>query len=180
MAEMFKIEIDDQAVQTMLKDLSRKAEDLSPLMRQTAGIMHDAVEQNFDQEGRPKWKGLSQSTINRREKKGHWPGKILQVKGQLAASINEQHSKDFALVGTNKKYARAHQEGFSDTVSVSGFTRRQKSRDVREGRKTVAKGIAFVKAHSRQMNIPARPFLNVTDRELRKILDAGEGFLQPR
>lgn len=180
MAEMFKIEIDDQDVQAMLKELARKVDDLTPFMRRAAGILHDAVEENFEQEGRPKWKALKPSTISQREKRGHWPGKILQVSGQLAASIDQQSGSDFALVGTNKKYARAHQEGFEGTVSIGGYVRKQKSRDVKQGRKIVAKGIAVVKPHSRKMSIPARPFLQVTDGDLRKIVDAGEEFLRPR
>lgn len=180
MSEMFKIELDDQAVKDMLQELAQKADDLSPFMRKVAGILHDAVEENFEQEGRPKWKALSPSRIKQREKKGYWPGKILQASGQLASSISQQSGRDFALVGTNKKYAGVHQEGYNKPVTVWGHVRRQKSRDVKQGRKIVAKGIAIVKDHARKMNIPARPFLKVTDGDLQKILEAGKEYLMPR
>jgi len=152
--EMLKLEIDNQNVQSMLKDLLRKVDDLRPFMQEAAGILHDAVEENFEQEGRPKWKALAPATIKQRGKKGYWPGRILQVSGQLAASIDQQYGSDFALVGTNKVYAGVHQLGINKTVST--------------------------KKGSRKMNIPARPYLNVTDRDLQKILDAGEEYLRPR
>jgi phage gpG-like protein len=53
---MIEIKIDDREVQRMLKDLSGKGKNMRPVMRNVAGIMHDAVEENFEQEGRPKWK----------------------------------------------------------------------------------------------------------------------------
>jgi phage virion morphogenesis protein len=81
------------------------------LMQALAGIMMDEVEENFAQEGRPEWMGLKPSTIKARAKAGHWPGKILQVSGQLAASISESSTADTAVVGTNKEYAAIHQLG---------------------------------------------------------------------
>ncbi len=47
----------------------------------------------------------------RRVKKGYWPGKILQVRGELAASITSHYDQDSAVVGTNKVYAAIHQFG---------------------------------------------------------------------
>lgn len=100
---MIKITIDDKEVQKALQSLARKVKDMTPLMRKIAGIMHDAVEENFAQEGRPKWK-----PSKRAMKQG---GKTLQDTGQLAASISQKATSNSALVGTNKKYAAIHQFG---------------------------------------------------------------------
>lgn len=63
-------------------------------------------------EGRPeKWTPLAKSTIKQRTKKGYWPGKILQIKGDLAASITSKYDDNSAVVGTNKVYAAIHQFG---------------------------------------------------------------------
>ena len=78
-----------------------------------AGEMKDAVEENFEKEGRRKWKGLKDRTKKARARRGHWPGKILQDSGSLASSINTRHSPTEAFVGTNKKYGRWLQEGTS-------------------------------------------------------------------
>ena len=79
---LLEIKIDGlEKVKETLLASARKGHDMKPLMRRAAGIMHAAVEENFEQEGRPKWKTLSSRTIKQRTKKGHWPGRILQVSG---------------------------------------------------------------------------------------------------
>jgi len=95
-----------------LQKLVSKTENLRPLMKNIAGIMMDSVEENFEKEGRPeKWQGIAKSTIKQRTKKGYWPGRILQVRGELAASITSKYDENSALVGTNKVYAAIHQFG---------------------------------------------------------------------
>jgi len=108
---MIKITIDDREVKKMLQELQHKAKNMRPVMRNIAGIMHDAVEENFETQGRPRWKLLKPATIKQRERKGYWPGKILQMRGELAGSISSRHDRDSAQVGTNKAYAAIHQFG---------------------------------------------------------------------
>ena len=105
MSDVIEIRIEDKAVMQALARLAKRVSDLEPAMRKIAGIMHDAVEQNFEEEGKPKWKVLASSTIRQREKKGHWPGKILQAGGEMAASIEQGSDNESAWVGTNKRYA---------------------------------------------------------------------------
>ncbi|MBF0481286.1 MAG: phage virion morphogenesis protein [Desulfovibrionaceae bacterium] len=102
---MIEIRIDDAAVRAKLTELMRRGMDLTPAMRKAAGIMADAVEENFDQEGRPKWPSLAAATIKARAKTGNWPGKILQRSGSLAASITRSSDAHQAMAGTNKVYA---------------------------------------------------------------------------
>jgi phage gpG-like protein len=66
---MIKIEIDDREIRKTLKNLQDKVGNLRPVMKKIAGIMHDAVEENFAKEGRPNWKPLSLTTIKQRQKK---------------------------------------------------------------------------------------------------------------
>ncbi|HOW51772.1 MAG TPA: phage virion morphogenesis protein [bacterium] len=159
-----------------IKGLAERLEDLEPVLRGVAGIMHDDVERNFKDEGRPdKWKGLSKKTEAMREKRGHWPGKILQESGALAASIQEDADRTQAMVGTNLAYAAIHHFGFNGTVKVRGSTRKVGSRDqygkIDGSRRKTASGVAFVKPHSRKMVMEARPFLLVTDGGQSKIFD---------
>lgn len=112
MSEPIEIRIDDAELQKNLQRLAERAENLRPLMKNIAGIMEDSVEENFKQEGRPdKWQKLAKSTIKQRTKKGHWPGRILQVRGELASSITSYYDSYSAVVGTNKVYAAIHQLG---------------------------------------------------------------------
>ena len=100
---MINSTVDDKGVQKLLTDLSRKMVDMSPLMRQIAGIMHNAVEENFQQEGRPKWKPSKRAQIQ--------GGQTFQDAASLASSISQKYTKDSAIVGTNKVYAAIHQFG---------------------------------------------------------------------
>ena len=112
MDEQIEIKIDDKELNQVLDRLFEKTSDLRPLMKNIAGIMADSVEENFKQEGRPeKWAELAESTIKQRKKKGYWPGKVLQMRGELAASITSVYSENSAIVGTNKAYAAIHQFG---------------------------------------------------------------------
>lgn len=107
---MIDIKIDDKKVLTLLRKLNKKTEDMTPAMRVIAGIMKDAVEENFAKEG-PGWPKLAPSTMKQREKRGNWPGKILQQSGQLAGSISERADSHSARVGTNKVYGAIQQLG---------------------------------------------------------------------
>lgn len=111
MSNFIEVKIDDKQLQQALKRLADKTSDLRPLMQNIAGILEDSVEENFEQEGRPKWQKLSKATIKERSKKGHWPGMLLQMRGELASSITSSYDSNTAIVGTNKVYAVIHQFG---------------------------------------------------------------------
>jgi phage virion morphogenesis protein len=102
----------DQALQDALRHIEWAVGDLAPLMRGIAAELHSQTEENFSEQGRPGWTGLSDATLERRTKNGNWPGKILQISAAgLAASITTQATDSSALVGSNKPYAAMMQFG---------------------------------------------------------------------
>lgn len=109
--EPIEIKIDNKEVEKALLEIAQKTSNLRPLMKNVAGIMADSTEENFKEEGRPKWKDLSEKTKTARRKTGHYPGQILQVSGQLAMSIATQYDNESAIIGSNKVYAAIHQLG---------------------------------------------------------------------
>ena len=111
MSEPIEIKLDNKEVESRLLDWVKRSENLRPLMKNIAGIMADSTEENFKEEGRPKWKDLSETTKTARRKTGHYPGQILQVSGQLAMSITTQYDNESAVIGSNKVYAAIHQLG---------------------------------------------------------------------
>jgi len=112
MPDNIEIKINDKELNQILGKLFERTSNLRPLMKNVAGIMADAVEENFKQEGQPdKWEELKKATIKLRTKKGYWPGKILQMRGELAASITTAYDESSATVGSNKEYAAIHQFG---------------------------------------------------------------------
>lgn len=109
--EPIEIKIDNKKVEKALLEIAQKTSNLRPLMKNIAGIMADSTEENFKDEGRPKWKDLSEKTKTARKKTGHYPGQILQVSGQLALSVTTQYDDASAVIGSNKVYAAIHQLG---------------------------------------------------------------------
>ncbi len=104
---MFKIEVDTKEIEGLSRALVRKGLDMSKEMTAIAGIMLDAVEENFEKEGRPEeWTPLAEATVEQRRKKGYGPEHpILQRTGTLAASVQARSDKNEATVSTNLRYA---------------------------------------------------------------------------
>lgn len=143
-----EIKIDNKEVLTRLQELASRGENLRPLMKNIAGIMATATEDNFKEEGRPdKWVDLSETTKKQRQKIGKYPGQILQVSGQLASSVSTAYDDNSAIIGSNLAYAAIHQLG----------------------------GQA---GKNKKTSIPARPYLKLTDDYFEEILAEIENFLK--
>jgi len=155
-----------------------------PLMGAVAHIMSRAVEDNFEQEGRPKWQDLAPSTKLGLQVSGQgwkalrqggsisvkpWSGKILQRSGGLASSMVERYTGTTAVVGTNKIYAAIHQFGGKTKAHV---IKPKHKRALSFG------GIVVRQVNHPGSNIPARPFLRLTPRDQRDIVEVGQDFYQ--
>ncbi|HOE18771.1 MAG TPA: phage virion morphogenesis protein [Syntrophorhabdaceae bacterium] len=156
------IKVDDTGVQNLLKTLQSRIKHMQPIMRSISEIMRDEVEENFAQQGRPKWEPLKASTIANRTKQGYWPGKILQMHGHLAASISAKATDTQAVVGTNVKYAAIHQFGGKTPPTV--IRPKNKKALFWPG---AAHPVKSVKRPG--VTIPARPFLIIPETGMGKI-----------
>lgn len=165
------IQVDD--IDRALREIARRVANTAPAMREIKGVMLDAVEQNFEEEGRPKWVDLAPSTKKRRAAQGKWPGRILQVSNTLVRSITGDSGNGFATVGTNLEYAAIHQ--FGGTIRQYAQTRFVNFRVDSQGRSRFAKRknanlAQAVTFRERTINIPERPFLRFTDGDLDEML----------
>ena len=97
-------------------------------------------------------------------------GSLNKRTGRLINSINTQFSGDgktfTSIVGTKVPYGRFWELGFHGVEQVRSYVRSVPSRnmigireDLKSRKGTIAKGIAFVRAHDRNVNQAARPFL---------------------
>lgn len=111
-----RIQINDRAT-PHLADLIARLQRAEPLMRGISLELLSLTERAFEKEGDPeRWKSLASRTILQRSKKGHWPGKMLQVStAGLAASVQPFHSGTQAGIqagsGKSAAYAAIHQFG---------------------------------------------------------------------
>lgn len=178
---MIELQITYEPVLRAWRRAAAEMGNTAPLMRSVAGIMFRAVEDNFAEEGRPKWKPLASSTrlayqvggkdwkrltSGRRRSIGAvkfspWSGRILQRSGQLAGSIVQRSDANSAVVGSNKVYARIHQMG--------GNTRPHTIR-AKTKRALSFGGIVVRQVSHPGSNIPARRFLRLTAGDLRHMV----------
>ncbi|MBU9377375.1 phage virion morphogenesis protein [Burkholderia multivorans] len=172
-----EIEIDDSRYAATMARVRALMQDASPVTALIAGLMADSVEENFAQQGRPKWLGLSPKTLKRRREEAG-TGKILQRSGRLASSITPAHDAKTARVGTNVVYAAIHQ--FGGTIQrhpMSGYVRLRKDRNgmimrqadhphlavfAKNSHKRV-KIVKWTRSQGWTIKIPARPFFALTE-----------------
>lgn len=148
----------------ILKLLEQKLANKNKLMVAIAETMRTAVLKNFETEGsrigKP-WQRLSHKTIIQREKKGYWPGKILQRTGQLKRSIVSSYGENYAQVSTNLVYAAIQNYGgVIHRSSLKTFLRKKKeNKDARQPKSNKMSSI----------RIPARPFMKLNEQDIEKI-----------
>ncbi|AJY43064.1 phage virion morphogenesis protein [Burkholderia humptydooensis] len=174
---MIETQVDDTQYEAAMARVYALMQDASPITSLIAALMLDAVEENFAQQGRPKWLGLSPKTLKRRREEAG-TGKILQRSGRLASSVTSTHDATSARVGTNVVYAAIHQ--FGGTIQrhpMSGYVRLRKGRDgmimrqanhphlavfAKNGHKQV-KIVKWTRSQGWTIKIPARPFFVLTE-----------------
>lgn len=153
---MLKVNIDHRRLDKKIKMLMARGVNPTPLMRQIARDMVYSTEENFEREGRPRWKPLSKMTKAILKKEGK-EGKMLQRSSAgLASSIHSKVSKTEAIVAAGKDYAPYVQEGWVQMV-----TKKQRTF------LGMTKGIWLKEGTI--LTSPARPFLKLTREELRHI-----------
>ena len=171
------IKINTDALENTVETLQHRLSHMRPVMTGISLLMLEVVEDAFANERDPvtgtPWQPLKPATQQQRARHGH-AGKILQVTGSLAASIQAESGDDYALVGTNKSYAAVHQFGFSGSQSVSAHSRQVTKAF---GKRLPNAVHQAVKAHSRQQHIPARPFLGMSQSDEQRIKDKVQDYL---
>lgn len=179
---LISIGFNPQPVSVVFGQVLRRMGGKPALMREVAGIMVDEVEENFAQQGRPKWVDIQSVSLKRAGFTKTKSGKsiflkrntkagysILQDSGRLAGSITSAFDGSSATVGTNVLYAAIHQFGGQTKAHVI--------------RAKNAKALAFGGVFRKSVNhpgskIPARPFLTISPAGEQKIVRAGEAFLR--
>ncbi|HCG2926668.1 TPA: phage virion morphogenesis protein [Escherichia coli] len=162
----YNIVFDTTDFERSLAELISKFEQRAPLMRILAGDMEDAVQENFAQQGRPKWMGWSPRYAKRRG-----PGQILQRSGRLASSIVSYSDNDTAMAGTNVIYASIHQSGGKIKIPArSQQAYYKQGKDGSVGNQFVKKSQSnysewnTISAYT--ISMPARPFLHLTESDV--------------
>lgn len=157
---MIEVQINNiSVVQNQLDRLGKGLDDNRYLlMRQLSETMHTAVKMNFRQSGRPKWLGLK-----------YRDGKPLIDTGHLRNSFSTLSDNDSAIVGTNVVYAAIHNFG-GRTKPHTIYPRHKKA--------LAFGGKVLKKVNHPGSNIPARPFMVLTETDKQNMMDEVQGYFQ--
>jgi len=179
---MHKITVISQAVSQAFSALERGIKDATPLMREVAFVMLDAVEENFEQGGRPRWLGLApdrrEAAPPKRTGRPRWcwarpraggAPPTLKRTGRLRNSITPFFDSRSAMVGTNVVYARILQEGGRTSAHVI------RPRDAKALR---FNGGFYAKVNHPGSTFPARPFLALTEDDNLELELVGQRYLR--
>ena len=153
----FDIRIDDREVQLAFNRLIQAGEDLSPAMRAIGEHMVNTTRERFRDEKAPDgtpWAPLSEVTLKRKKRN---VDKILTERGYLSGTIAYREGPDFVEIGSSRIYASTHQFG----AAKGEFG----------GVRTSLPGRSFFQPIP-WGDIPARPFLGVSDEDSAAIADA--------
>ena len=143
-----EIKIDNNDVERKLLELAQKSENLRPLMKNIAGIFASATEENFKNEGRP----------------DKWT--------ELSEATKKQRTKQ-------KKWP-------GQILQVSGQLASSISTQYDDESAIIGSNLAYAAIHqlggqagkNKKVEIPARPYLKLTDDDFNEILDATKNFLK--
>ncbi len=168
---------DDDDLRDLLNKVKERIGHLQPAWEVIGEIVHTSILRNFEDGGRPKaWGDLKDSTKKQRAKQKKWPGQILVMKGVrdgLLGSISYDAMPEKLVLVANKPYAAIQHFGFDGQMSIKAHRRKVKTRNITD----VASGVAFVKAHSRDVKIPARPYMMIQDEDWAEIKAALNDFI---
>nr|DAU59887.1 MAG TPA: virion morphogenesis protein [Caudoviricetes sp.] len=143
-----EIKIDNKDVEKKLLELAQKGENLRPLMKNIAGIFASATEENFKNEGRP----------------DKWT--------ELSEVTKKQRTKQ-------KKWP-------GQILQVSGQLASSISTQYDDESAVIGSNLDYAAIHqlggqagkNKKVEIPARPYLKLTDDDFNEILDATKNFLK--
>ena len=143
-----EIKFDNQEVHEKLLELAKKTENLRPLMKNIAGIFAYSTEENFKEEGRPD-KWLDLSESTKKQR---------TKKRKWPGQILQVEGKLAASINT-----------YYDNDSA-----------------VIGSNLEYAAIHqlggqagkNKKVEIPARPYLKLTDDDFNEILDATEHYLK--
>ena len=98
----------NKSIEKLVDDAFDKI-DFNKIYNGIGAVMQLAIEDQFQQEGSylgSGWSSLAASTIKQRERKGKWPGSIMQVTGRLRSSFTYSLAGSTLTFGTNVEYAK--------------------------------------------------------------------------
>ena len=165
-------------INDLFNRLAKKGKPDISLMQKIAGHLEDNIHANLQSEGKGSpipWAPLSKKYQLRKSKNSRLVQKILTATGQADQSIYSFANNEEAAAGTNKIYMRIHQFGgvINQAARSSAYTQNRNRKGKFSKGTTFGKGFTYA---ARQIKMPARPFLYLTDQYFQLIKNDIENY----
>ena len=181
----------------IIKQLNKEFNNLNPLLLKVCGMILSSIDDNFAAGGRwdgkgtditsggtHKWVPLASSTIKSYKRKG-WNNlnATLNRSGSgLRSSVTAKVTNGSSIaVGSNKEYAAIHQFGGNIDYPVRESSAKWRATKNKNGNyqyrfaKSSAKSRSIIerkfKVGGHSVSIPARPFVTLTEKDMRDIVE---------
>lgn len=151
---MITFDIDDAELQAALNRVTGVLTDASAMMNEIGAYLRDQTEDRFPTQKGPDgtpWAPRSPVTLKNYERRKLKPGGILHLSGQLSGNIFHDYGSDWARIGSAEPYAAVMQFGAAQGAFGAFMGKDKLGRDHFH--------------HLPWGNIPARPFLGISDED---------------
>lgn len=179
---MIKTDIETK-LKSVVEKLKKDNVDLQPILIKAAAFVRASIDRNFAARGRwdgigstifsggtKKWTPLSEYTKQLYKPLGYELVPTLKRTGTMVASLSVRpYGKSGIVASANVPYAEIHQYGGKVTKNINVGAHSRKHKD----------GMIQVKEHSRKFsyNVPARPFITMTPKEMEQLVDMLSKFI---
>lgn len=157
MTAQIEVTLDDKDVMAKLSEVAARGRNLQPVLAAFGDylilVTKDRFQTEQDPEGKP-WKPLSAFTLMFKKGSG-----ILTESTDLRTSFSRSADDTSVRMGTDRPYAAMHQFGLKKTLNIKTHQRKTST------------GSVSVKAHTRKVDMPARPFLGFTDQDRSELIE---------
>lgn len=171
-------------------ELQKQFDDLTPILEVVSALIERAISENFDARGRwdgnenditifsggsQKWKALASSTKEKYQRLG-WELEptLNRSKGLMSTIEVRPQGKSSIVISANSPYAAIHQFGgtLTPTIPITSKMRKFFWAKYFETGFESWKGLALTKKKELKpvIQIPARPFITLTEEDLEEIL----------
>jgi phage virion morphogenesis protein len=184
---VLRLSISPDEIEGFLREFQRRIDNPKPLNKRIGQLLVDKTDDRFrsqtDPEGN-RWQDLKPRTWERKRRTGGIL-KILQEQGTLRDTIVYEADNQGVSIGSIQPYAAIHQFGGAiEQRARSGFLNYKLGRDGRPGNRFAKRKVAdfqqSVQFGARSINIPARPYLGLSDAYLEEIAElVGDYLLAP-
>ena len=176
---LITVKIEDPKVLDKLAAIRARTENMRPAWKLVGQTILQSIKERFGRhgpapDGTP-WEAVTSRYAAWKSRKRKDPGNILIFSSDLLKSINARPESDGVTIGTNVVYAAIHQFGGTVQKKERQGTVyfRQNQRTGKVGRKFVKKGKSNyaedVTIGAHMVRIPPRPYLGVTEDDLRRV-----------